>query len=187
MVGRRFAGARFQRLAAREYSYVNIAPRTLAANTFELQQLLIGTRTPDEQLISDATNVAQIKDNSLIKQMRLRMCLSPSAVLTDPLPVAVVAWKDGVNGLLADPTTAEYLFDKPDSAEEKQLKAYTWFYKKFYLTPSMDCYEIELNRLPRRMSLFKDTEVLKIAVHNLEAATDSLEYWIQGRFVTQPS
>ena len=83
-------------------------------------------------------------------------------------------------GGASDPTTAESVVVTPDTDAEAAYKQNACMYKKFYLTTRGDSRTFFL-RIPRRLRYLKESEAIKFTITNLEGATDSIEYFIQGQ------
>lgn len=180
MVGRRFAG-RLQGGMRRDLRYVAIAPVAVAAATMSSVSIVTAKDSPNDELVSDGTNVAEIQSNSVIRAIRLTWCVSSSAVLTDPLPVRVGMYrlKEGATA----PADSNFLFDRPDTEIEMSQHKNLMFIKAFYLTPTFDCHEIHTRPVQSRHALLQEGDAIRIFIHNREAATDSIEHFVEGRIL----
>lgn len=100
------------------------------------------------------------------------------------LPVAVLLWRDDAYAGLGEPTTAEDVVNPSTSTQRQRLKANTAMYRKFYLTGQSDKKILSL-KVPFRLRMLKDGEMLKLTVSNLEPATNPIEYFVQGQIISR--
>lgn len=167
---------------ATERRVVNIAPTALAANTTATIGLLEASDTPVHTITSDGTNIADTYPNSYFWTKGLQLHIAAAGSPGDPIPVAVLLWKDAGYGQITDPTTAEDVVGVRDTPQESMLAKNTCMYRKFYLTTRGD-QRVFFLKIPKRLRIMKDAESLKLTITNLEGATDSIEYFLQGQIM----
>lgn len=109
--------------------------------------------------------------------------MSFTSAVSDPVGVAFLLWKDGPYGTITDPTSAEDVVAVTAGTGVAMLKKHAAMYRKFWLSPNSDTKTFFL-KVPKRLSMLRHGESLKLTVTNLEAATDAIEYFVQGRIVT---
>lgn len=106
-----------------------------------------------------------------------------TSAVSDPVGVAFLFWKDAPFGTITDPTSAEDVVTSVQGTGQALLKKNACMYRKFYLTPNSDNRAFFL-KIPRRLRALRHGESYKLTVTNLEGATDAIEYFVQGSFVT---
>lgn len=170
-------------IAKKNTCVINIAIRSLAANTTETHTLLIADDTPSPLVVSTGSGgtIAECEEGSRYFCKKLKM--SFTSAVSDPVGVAFLLWKDGPYGTITDPTSAEDVVAVTAGTGVAMLKKHAAMYRKFWLSPNSDTKTFFL-KVPKRLSMLRHGESLKLTVTNLEAATDAIEYFVQGRIVT---
>lgn len=184
---RRRGSTRFRRnpvlRAKTNFHTVNIAARTLAAATSEVHTLITADDTPSPVVVSTGSGgtVAECEEGAVVKFRKLKVQFT--GAFSDPVAVAFAIWKDQVFGGLADLTSAEDIVAPSTTTSLKVQKASVGMYRKFWLTPNSDNRVYSLY-VPRRLAKLRQGESLKMIVTNLEAATDAIEYFVQGTIIS---
>lgn len=85
---------------------------------------------------------------------------------------------------MSDLTTTEDILTPKSTSTKAMVAKNVIFYKKDWLVGNHDAknYFIKLGRRGRRF--LKEGDSIKLAVQNLEAATDSIYWMAHGRFTT---
>lgn len=178
---RRKRGLGFKRIR-KFYHNINIASRTLAANTSEATQLLIPADSPDHTIVGSFGTPVQTENNAHLIGGRLKIsitCETPGA----PFVVAILLYKDAAHGGIAAPATAQDVVAVASTTQLSMLKKNTCMYRKFWMTGQHDIKEFML-RVPRRMRTLQQGEAYTLVVSNLAPATDDINYFIQGKWIT---
>lgn len=177
---RRRRGLPFKRVS-RQRHVINIAERSLAANTTETLSLILSDDTPSPTVISDGTTIAECEEGSRVIPRKLKIAFT--SAVSDPVAVAFLVWKDGSFGAPTDPTTAQDVVSAGSALQSAALKKFACMYQKFWLSPNSDQKNFFI-RIPKRLRRLRQGESIKLTVTNLEAATDAIEYFVQGQIVS---
>lgn len=179
--GRRFRRGRrrpFFKRATVRFGYVNIADTNLAAATTTTITLITAADSPVTSQETDGTLAVSVDNGSRIVP-RIRFSIAAAGTPGDPIPVAVLVWKDSVLGGLADPTTAQDVLVNSDTAANAMLKKNKCMYIQKYITTQGDVFSFNI-RVPRRLAMLKEGESIKISISNLEATTDAVTFMAHG-------
>lgn len=171
-------------VAHREVHHVNILPRTVAAAATEHIQLLTAADDPVHTTISTGAATATCDRNSKITGIKIGVTIVGTGGAGDPIPVAILLWKDAQYGGGADPTTANDVLQPSTTSTLTIIKKNACMHRRFYLSSSSDKATIWL-RVPRRLRVMREGESLTLTVTNMEAATDDIEWMAHGRIWTQ--
>lgn len=153
---------------------------TLAAATTTTYSLLTASDSPNPALVSDNSTIAQCENNSIIGKTHLQLVLVPNAQITDPIQYSFVLWKDRVNfGAPADPASALDVLQPSTTSALSVFKANVAMFRRNFLSASGDKHTYYL-KIPRRLRIMKEGDILKLTITNSEAATDAIEFFVSG-------